>query len=497
MDIYELCRSAEDICTELGECGETVPESLRLKAAELCGNMKAFVAGYIDLRQFCANSGQPLSITDEHGVVIYVNDAYERQVKFKRADMLGRPEGESIRRPVSAEVIRTGRAVNFGNDGSVRKLESGVFVTGVPINGPDGRLKNVAITLSSEELIYYRYMELQHLMNFVQPVRIEGGDREESEFETFIGKDPQIAALRRLARKVAPTDAGILITGESGTGKELLADCIYELSGRRGKPYIKINCAAIPASLLEAELFGYEKGAFTGANPKGKTGLLEMAEGGTVLLDEIGEFPMELQPKLLRVLQNGEMFKIGGTAPINLDVRIIAATNADLPEKVAQGKFREDLYYRISVIPMNIVPLRERRGDIKHLVRHFVEIYNEKYRRSVNPSPEVMEVLTSYDWPGNIRQLQNIVEYFVICSDDEGDMTTEDLIGILHAKDRPASHTGGGTLAEKRDSYEKQLIQEALAECGSIRKAARKLGVYPSALWRKVQKYGLGTGIEE
>ena len=239
---------------------------------------------------------------------------------------------------------------------------------------------------------------------------MEGGDERAM---SLLGRDPKIKEIRSLIRRVAATDAAVLITGESGTGKEVIADCIQENSKRAQKPYVKINCSAIPTNMLEAELFGYEKGSFTGATSQ-KIGLFEVANRGTILLDEIGDIPMELQPKLLRVLQQGEIYRIGNNTPIKLDVRVIAATNNNLTRKMHAGQFREDLYYRINVFPIRVPPLRERREDISGLVTYFLHEYSQRYERTLTISSEVMQMLVNYDWPGNVRELQNVVEYYVI-----------------------------------------------------------------------------------
>lgn len=263
------------------------------------------------------------------------------------------------------------------------------------------------------------------------------------------------------------------------------------MSQRKSKPFIKINCAAIPSNLLEAELFGYEKGAFTGANSR-KIGLFEMANHGTILLDELGDFPLELQPKLLRVLQQGELYRIGCSTPVKLDVRVIAATNANLKARMLDGTFREDLYYRLSVFPVRVPPLRERREDILTLARRFLEMYNKKYNRTVTLPKEIGQALELYDWPGNVREMQNIMEYYVICSDEGNEMSFDQLTRVFQIgkkaesgvkaphEEVDASLRGGhmpidasqAPLFELRDNYEKFLIMDALRRTNSVRQAA-------------------------
>ena len=283
---------------------------------------------------------------------------------------------------------------------------------------------------------------------------------------------------------------------------------------------MKINCSAIPTNMLEAELFGYEKGSFTGATSQ-KIGLFEVANRGTILLDEIGDIPMELQPKLLRVLQQGEIYRIGNNTPIKLDVRVIAATNNNLTRKMHAGQFREDLYYRINVFPIKVPPLRERREDISGLVTYFLHEYSQRYERNLTISGEVMQMLVNYDWPGNVRELQNVVEYYVICS-EEGSEPGPDFVSQILQRNSPSpeydqlpapvysgtpfapTETGGAsscpvplhvtgekTLFELRDAYEKLLIEDALAQTPNSSKAAQLLGIYPSSLYRKMLKYGI------
>jgi len=248
---------------------------------------------------------------------------------------------------------------------------------------------------------------------------------ENRKIEGIVGKSPKILQALDIVHRVAPTNATVLLMGESGVGKELFAKAIHFLSPRADKPFIAINCAAIPPDLLEAELFGYEKGAFTGAYTS-KKGKFELANGGTIFLDEIGDMPLNLQVKLLRVLQEKEVERIGSSKPIKIDVRIIAATNRNLEKLIKEGKFREDLYYRINVVPIYIPPLRERKEDIPVLVNYFLEVFNKEYGKNVKVSKEVFEVFLNYHWPGNVRELRNVLERMVIL-DTDGILTYEDL----------------------------------------------------------------------
>jgi formate hydrogenlyase transcriptional activator len=243
----------------------------------------------------------------------------------------------------------------------------------------------------------------------------EGSGREQA-LEGMVGRSAALQVVIRQLRVVAPTDSSVLILGETGTGKELVARAIHNLSARRDRPFIKLNCAAIPSGLLESELFGHERGAFTGAIMR-KAGRFEVADKGTLFLDEVGDIPLELQPKLLRVLQEREFERLGSTRTQQVDVRVVAATHRDLKQMVAEGKFRSDLYYRLHVFPLPIPPLRERREDIPRLVWHFVEEYARRMNRRIETIPlEAMEAFTRYSWPGNVRELQNFIERTVILS---------------------------------------------------------------------------------
>lgn len=309
---------------------------------------------------------------------------------------------------------------------------------------------------------------------------------------TIVANSKAFTQVVELARRAATFDgATVLILGESGTGKEVISELIVNTSPRKDKPYLQINCGAIPENLIESELFGYEKGAFTGADAKGRKGLFEAANGGTVFLDEIGDLPLHMQVKLLRVLQQRRIVRVGGTETVNLDVRIIAATNKDLKQMVNEGRFREDLYYRLNVVPIEIPPLRDRKEDILPLVNHFLTVANRKYHTNKSIYSDTIDVLESYSWPGNVRELENLMENLVITT--PGDIIRrEDLSERLKFSTENRGFTEDTeviTLKETVERAEYMAIQKAIRQCGSIRKAAVALGVDPSTIVRKQQNY--------
>jgi transcriptional regulator with GAF, ATPase, and Fis domain len=311
-----------------------------------------------------------------------------------------------------------------------------------------------------------------------------------AEFSGMIGKNPQMRIIYKLIEDTAPTDATVLIQGESGTGKELVARALHHLSPRRHKPFVVINCSAFPATLLESELFGHEKGAFTGAMRQ-KAGRFEQADRGTVFLDEIGEIAPSAQIKLLRVLQTQKFERLGGEKTVHVDVRILAATNRDLLEEVRKGKFREDLYYRLNVIPINLPPLNSRVNDIPLLARHFLRRYAQEQGKTIQDfSSEAMRRLLEYAWPGNVRELENSVEHAVVLAKG-GSIEVSDLPSGLHNARSALSETG---VAPQKTivQNEKRLLQEVLVECGWNKKlAAKRLGISRSTLYDKIRKYDI------
>ena len=325
---------------------------------------------------------------------------------------------------------------------------------------------------------------------------------DEPHIEQLVGECRVMRQLKRLISRIAPSPSSFMVVGESGTGKEVVARAIHKLSGRRNKPFIAINCAAIPEQLLESELFGYVKGAFTGASANGKTGLIQAANTGTLFLDEIGDMPLMLQAKLLRAIEAREILPIGASSPIQVDIRIISATNQNLAQFIAEGKFREDLFYRLNVIPITLPPLRERQEDIELLVHYFLHLHTRRLG-SVYPgiAPDVVEILRKHRWPGNLRELSNLMEYLVnvVPSGEVIDSTllppnllnngtTEQSDVTEVSEAHLALDDAGGTALEE---MEKQMIREALSRHNSKKQVADELGIGIATLYRKIKKYEL------
>lgn len=386
-----------------------------------------------------------------------------------------------VEHPELAVIMMSGRAglsdaVNATKLGAVNFLEK-------PLT-PEGVLFAIGAAL-----------ELRQSRRMARELRQELGLAGE-----MIGDSPQMTAVRELIARVAVTDARVLITGESGTGKELVASAIHDASTRRDKPFVRVNCAAIPRELVESEMFGHERGAFTGAT-QARAGRFELAHTGTLFLDEIGDLSLEAQAKLLRAIEAKEIQRVGGTRSIKIDVRIIAATNHDLARAVREGAFREDLFFRLNVVPVDLPPLREREGDVAQLVHHF-SLLNFKKTGQIPPSwsPGAMQLLERYSWPGNVRELANIVERTAIVHPG-AEISATTLSGILGLEPGRATVpaetieeavTAHGGLAEVLDQYERSIIEAALrVASGNIAEAARWLNTDRPNLYRRMKRLGI------
>jgi formate hydrogenlyase transcriptional activator len=339
------------------------------------------------------------------------------------------------------------------------------------------------------------FQEIEALKNKLaeEKAYLEEEVRTEHEFGDIVGESPALRAVLKAVETVAPTDSTALVCGATGTGKELIARALHALSPRKGRTFVKLNCAAIPTGLLESELFGHEKGAFTGAIAQ-KVGRFELANQGTLFLDEIGDIPLELQPKLLRVLQEQEFERLGGIRTIRVNVRLVAATNCDLAQMVAEGRFRSDLYYRLNVFPIAMPPLRERPDDIPRLVRHFTQRFARRMSRRIESIPSAtMDALVRYPWPGNVRELQNIIERAVILS--PGPTLQVPLADLQAVPAQTQPGTAPIATPITLVDAEREHIVDALVATGWIvggpRGAAARLGMKRSTLQKKMQKLGI------
>jgi formate hydrogenlyase transcriptional activator len=333
-----------------------------------------------------------------------------------------------------------------------------------------------------------------------ETLRSRDQDDRNREFERIVGNSPALEAVLEQVERVAPTDSTVLIQGETGTGKELIAQAIHNVSRRYGRPYVKLNCAAIPFDLLESELFGHERGAFTGAIAQ-KVGRFELADKGTLFLDEVGDIPLALQPKLLRVLQEQEFERLGSGRTHRVDVRLVAATHRNLEQMVKRSEFRSDLYYRLNVFPIALPPLRARREDIALLVSHFVEVFSRRMAKQISNIPqETLDAFTSYSWPGNVRELQNLIERAVIRSDNgvlANPLPTLD--ANLVGANLPNTNLVGptGTFKDSQRTLILQALQAAVWIIGGPDGAAARLGLKRTTLIAKMKKLGISRPVRK
>lgn len=449
-----------------------------------------------DFREVCQNLYDGIHITDGEGVIVFINDAYTRTTGIRPEQVLGRRvseiEGLLYKGSVTGQVLKTKKRVN--SMATILELGKEVLVTGTPVFDEAGNIKLVVTNTRD----FPELKRLEHQLHTLTEERKKVHQelaflrRQQAGGRELVYRSEAMESVMELVRTVAQTDVTVLITGESGTGKELIASELYQGSARRDKPFIKVNCAAIPAELLESELFGYEEGAFTGARRSGKAGMFELADTGMILLDEIGDMPLTLQTKLLRVLQQRELIRVGGSRPVKLDLRVVAATNKNLREEVRQGRFREDLYYRLNVVPIELKPLRERQTDIPLLAERFCRDFCKKYGRDMRITPDGLQLLTEYPWPGNIRELENLIERLIVTNGEGGAVTRGHVLAALSSSGSfHGSSAAAGTLKQQVSAYEREIVLQAVKREGSIRRAAKALGVDHSTLVKKLRQYGL------
>lgn len=438
------------------------------------------------------SSDEAISVVDENGNGLVINPAYTRITGLREEDIVGKPatvdisEGESMhmkvlktRKPVRGVRLRVGPS----------KREVLVNVAPVIV---DGKLKGSVGVLHDVSEIQSLTSELKRARQIIRSLEAK------YTFDDIIGESSEMTLALEQAKVGAKTPATVLLRGESGTGKELFAHAIHNESERRHNKFIRVNCAAIAESLLESELFGYEDGAFSGAKRGGKKGLFEEANFGSIFLDEIGELTLPMQAKLLRVLQENEIIRVGGTKPVHVDVRVIAATNVNLEKAIMKKTFREDLYYRLNRLPIYIPPLRERKKDIKMLADHLIERLNDDYGRNVGDIDEqALKQLESYEWPGNVRELENIIGRAIIYMDNLDELIQVEHLPQLHPDPKvetnePQATWLGETLQQAVDEFERKLLADAFrSHHFNKTQTAKALGISVRNLYYKLEKYGL------
>ncbi|WP_051188572.1 sigma-54 interaction domain-containing protein [Proteocatella sphenisci] len=401
--------------------------------------------------------------------------------------------GYDVDNPYPVSILTLKKKTKISVITTLQDTDKIVLMTGIPVFDEGGEIKKVYTIIRDLTDLYDMKKKLSEAENEKKRFINELKYHRKNELKTdLIGKSRQVAEIRETVYSIADADATVLITGETGVGKEIVARELYKNSNRKNNAYVKINCSAIPETLLESELFGYEKGAFTGAQNKEKLGLFEIADNGTLLLDEIGELPMHLQSKLLRVIQEKELRRVGGEKTRKIDVRIIAATNQDLKQLIKTGKFREDLYYRLNVIPLVIPPLRERKEDISVLVDFFADRFNKKHSKSKFIDRYAVDSMMEYDWPGNVRELENIIERLMIIG--TGNIIMQSDIERILGKStdrKKVDDSCSSTLRAAVDKLEKEMIAKALSIHGNTYGAARELGINQSTVVRKAKALGI------
>jgi PAS domain S-box-containing protein len=462
----------------------------------LISGLKGYRKLHRELEAIFESSFDGLYITDGKANTIRVNTAYERITGLKREDLLGRNMIDLVREGVFDHSVTLDVLERRDQVTIMQKIKSDkhLLVTGTPIFDDEEKIALVVtnvrdITLLNDvrdQLEESRRLSSRYYQSLLELEKFQ------HHLQDLVVKSSSMIQTVRKAIKVAAVEASVLLCGESGVGKSMLARIIHLISPRKERPFIKISCGSIPDSLIESELFGYTKGAFTGAAPEGKAGLIEVGHTGTVFLDEVGELTPATQVKLLQVIEEKMFTRLGGTRAISVDVRIVAATNQNLKDLVQKGRFREDLYYRLNVIPIHIPPLRERRDDITALALNRLEKFNRASRCSKRLDPAVMDMLVRYDYPGNVRELINIMERMMIMS--EGNLISiSDLPGELREQTPPHfdPFEEGSSLKEAVRKIEARIIQGALHRHGTIAMAARALDIHPTTMWRKMLKLGI------
>ncbi|MCL6639215.1 MAG: sigma 54-interacting transcriptional regulator [Firmicutes bacterium] len=443
-----------------------------------------------------------IGVIGRDGTILRVNKAFERLTGLKIEKVQGKnlydtvKVDRTINSAIALRVLETGQPSTILQQCSTGKE---LMVTGNPVFDDQGRVARVVLNLRDVTDVRRLQEELRQTQELNAQYRSELEDlkKKYTGEKDLVYKSSSMKNIFDLACRVAGVEAPVLLLGESGVGKEIIATLLHNRHpDRSAHPFIKVNCGAIPAELMESEFFGYEPGAFTGAGVKGKPGFFEMAHRGTIFLDEIAELPQGLQVKLLRVLQERELTRLGGTRPVKVDFRVIAATNKDLEKMVRDGSFREDLFYRINVIPIKIPPLRERKEDIAALLFHYLDVFNKKYGMEKRMSGNVVDCLKNYSWPGNVRELVNLVERLVVTTENRQVLLEHLPLRYRIEKIARLQKLGEVKLQQALDELEKCLVAQALETHKSTYKAAGALGVSQSTVVRLAKKHGLNKKLD-
>lgn len=445
-----------------------------------------------ELESIFESSYDEIFVVDAKGIALKVNSACERNYGLKADEIIGKSVFELERigiftPSVTREVFKKKERVN-----KIQETKAGrhLLVTANPVFNNKGEV--IRIVCNSRELtevlkLKKQLDEKEKLINEYNEQLNEMKEKQET-YTEVIYESIQMQKIVELIEKLALVDSNVLLLGESGVGKTLLAKKIHDRSSRKEEKFYKLNCGAIPENLIESELFGYEEGSFSGAKKGGKKGIIEYSHKGTLFLDEIGELALHLQVKLLHVLQEKTFQRIGGTQDIAVDVRIIAATNKDLQEMVKEKRFREDLYYRLNVIPINIPPLRERKEDIYPLIKYYLDKVNEKYHKYHGLDPKTISILLDYEWPGNIRELENMIERLIVTADEEV-ITLDQLPHHLFAEQAAKNNNEDISLKEWLEVKEKEIIETMYNKYNSSYKVAEVLKISQSSASRRIRKY--------
>jgi PAS domain S-box-containing protein len=445
-----------------------------------------------ELTAIIESSFDGIYVTDGNAKTIRVNKSYERITGIKREELLGRTMYELVdegyfNESVTLRVLASGQPESI-----VQEIKTGktVMVTGTPITDENDDIHTVVTNVRDVTELHRLQRELKTMESLQTHYREKLQRLKDVSGSGYIIQSKKMWDVYDLAMRLAQVDSTVLIQGESGVGKEVVANLIHSGSTRKDKPFLKISCAAIPENLLESELFGYAPGAFTGAHKNGKPGLFEMSHQGTLLLDEMGEMPLGLQAKLLRVVQEKQCVRIGSSQPVSVDVRILAATNRDIEAMVHKKEFRKDLFFRLNVVPVHVPPLRERKEAIVSFILHFLDRYNKKYDFKKQIDSRAMDIFYNYSWPGNVRELENLVERVVVVT--PGHIISSDNLpsGMKEtARTVPDTVFQNTSLKAALANLEKTILTQVLSEHKSTRKAARILCVDQSTVVRKAKRY--------